>query len=269
MPTRLELNKDSSLPTRLAMPILPTTDANDAPPPNQLEVTQHTRPITVLSPGSPSKYRSSLMYEDIIGYREKGSKALQDRNLTPKRIKAVKKPAAQYKLPTPATTSHLLFTEANGRDSICIVEEEIPRFLHPAHEDHGHYSAALTLEFLIGRAYWPKRARDVEDWCRNCKSCQLRMKKPMKGVPRTNQHFKPMAMIGADWLGPISPACTATGFRYVLIIVDYFTRFVWAKTYLFHTVFKTIHMLREHVAPVFGWPVGFYTDDGSYFVTMI
>ena len=73
-------------------------------------------------------------------------------------------------------------------------------------------------------------------------------------------------MLGADWLGPISPICTATGAAYVLLVVDYFSRFVWAKAYQNHTAYETFDMLREYIAPVFGWPWGLYTDNGSHFV---
>ena len=36
-------------------------------------------------------------------------------------------------------------------------------------------------------------------------------------------------MVGMDFLGPISPRCEATGARYVLLAIDYLSRFVWAK----------------------------------------
>lgn len=34
-------------------------------------------------------------------------------------------------------------------------------------------------------------------------------------------------IIGMDFLGPIKPQC-GTGARYVLVMIDYFSRFVWA-----------------------------------------
>ena len=35
-------------------------------------------------------------------------------------------------------------------------------------------------------------------------------------------------MVGMDFLGPITLECEATKAKYVLIIVDYFLRFMWA-----------------------------------------
>lgn len=36
-------------------------------------------------------------------------------------------------------------------------------------------------------------------------------------------------MVGMDWIGPISSPCEVTGWRYILIVIDYFSCFVWAK----------------------------------------
>lgn len=49
-----------------------------------------------------------------------------------------------------------------------------------------------------------------------------------------------MEMLEIDWVGPITLAYSITGVMYVLLVIDYFTRFVWAKGYLKHTVDKVI-----------------------------
>ena len=59
-------------------------------------------------------------------------------------------------------------------------------------------------------------------------------------------------MLRADWLGLISPVCTVTGAAYVLLIVDYFSRFIWAKVYQSYTAYETINMLREYIAALYG-----------------
>lgn len=75
-----------------------------------------------------------------------------------------------------------------------------------------------------------------------------------------------MAMVGIDWLGPITPACTATGAKYVILAVDYFTRFVWTKAYANHGALETIDLLRDFIAPIFGWMEGLYSDNGPHFI---
>ena len=160
----------------------------------------------------------------------------------------------------------LKFREKNGIWSPCILEDKIIRFLSAAHEDHGHFGADLCLNYLIGRAYWPTRVKDVYAWCRSCHSCQAKMKKPIKARIRSIQVFGPMKMLGMDWVGPITPACSITGVMYVLLVVDYFTRFVWAKGYLKHTADEVIDIYENHISPIFGHSEAVYSDNGSYFV---
>ena len=230
------------------------------------EIRRHTFPIAISTTSNPEKYQQSPMYHDLIEYMLGGEARMDELRIPKNRRRALRHRAKQYKLLSHAETQHLRFVEPTGASSICITEEEIPRFLNAAHEDHGHYATALTLDFLIGRAYWPSRVKDVHDWCRSCHSCQLRMRKPIKSVPLTIQGFQPMTMLGADWLGPIKPKCTATGALYVLLVVDYFSRFIWAQAFKDHTALEVIYMLRDVIAPIFGWPKGFYSDNGSHFV---
>lgn len=73
-------------------------------------------------------------------------------------------------------------------------------------------------------------------------------------------------MIGMDWLGPISPACAITGHQYILILVDYFSRSAWAKSYLTHTADDVINIHGNHLLPVFGQSAAASLDNGSHFV---
>lgn len=57
----------------------------------------------------------------------------------------------------------LIYREKNGMWSPSLLEHEIEDSLKAFHDDHGHYSTALTLGRMIGQAYWPRRATDVSD----------------------------------------------------------------------------------------------------------
>ena len=213
-----------------------------------------------------AKYKTSPMYQGIVEYLQGGLEAIQDKFSRNVRRQIVRK-ALKYRLPEPHQMPAVLrYMERTGATSICMIEEEVSSILQAAHEDHGHYASALTLDFLIGRAYWPTRVHDVFRWCQSCPSCQLRSKKPIKADKQAILKFAPMDMLGMDWLGPISPACTATGCKYILIVVDYFTRFVWAKAYVEHEGKETVHMYEHHICPIFGFPRSVYSDNGSHFV---
>jgi hypothetical protein len=44
----------------------------------------------------------------------------------------------------------------------CLVEREVENALSGFYDDHGHFSAALTLNRMLGQVYKPRRASDVK-----------------------------------------------------------------------------------------------------------
>jgi len=70
-------------------------------------------------------------------------------------------------------------------------------------------------------------------------------------------------MIGIDGFGPISP--TSEGNNYILIAVDYFTRYTWAVTVPAINEPVVVKFL-EAIASVFGLSRTIYSDNASYFV---
>ena len=247
MPTRYSTTPTAEIGERLAMAAI-----------------SHPRVIFEDFPDRLAKYRESLWYQDIVNILQQGPDALS--KLPRNRRRHIIFQSKRYRLPEIHETAVLRYKEITGVESICMLEEEVPKMLRASHEDHGHYSAQLTMDFLIGRAYWPTRVSDVHDWCKSCHACQITKKKPIRAEVQFIQSFEPMKMLGMDWVGPISPACNITGARYVLLMVCYFTRFTWAKAYTHHTAVEVVDMMENHVAPVFGYPAGVYTDNGSHFV---
>jgi len=259
MPTRLTSITRTHDEERLAM-------ATSVQEPGQRH-RSHTSPIGILASTGDSridKYRTSPMYERLVEFLQKGIFALEglDRN----RRRQIIRKSKRFILTSTPEIPALKYEENNGSFSLCIIESEVPRFLKAAHEDHGHYAAALTLDFLIGRAYWPNRVKDVYNWCQSCHACQMKAHRPIKADVQPIQVFEPMAMVGMDWLGPVTPADLGTGAAYVLLVVDYFSRFIWAKAYQFHTATEVVDMFQNHIAPIFGMPATVYSDNGSHFV---
>ena len=76
--------------------------------------------------------------------------------------------------------------------------------------------------------YWVGQCKDVEEWCRRCIECASRKSPPAAHGPMkvavTGVPFQRVAM---DIIGPFPK--TAKGNMYVLIIGDYFTK--WVKAY--------------------------------------
>jgi hypothetical protein len=66
----------------------------------------------------------------------------------------------------------LLYRENNGQTTVCLVDNEVEPILRIMHNDHGHFSDAITLDRFIGQAYWPYRVRD-DKWLRGILPAKL------------------------------------------------------------------------------------------------
>ena len=77
--------------------------------------------------------------------------------------------------------------------------------------------------------------------------------------------FSPMDMIGMDYIGPINPPCEATGAVYILVVIDYFSRFHFGAPLQKADQASTIQFFIERVVPIVGWPRSVYTDNGTHF----
>ena len=159
----------------------------------------------------------------------------------------------------------LFYRERNGELASCVLEEDIEKVLTNLHEGHGHFAIGITLGRAYGRVYWPSRANDIGRWVSSCDSCQRVTKIQKAGELWSVIQFKPMDMIGMDYVGPINPTCKATGNTYILVVIDYFSRFLWAFRVNKDDQMSTMKALLDHVFPVVGWPLSVYSDNGCHF----
>ena len=90
----------------------------------------------------------------------------------------------------------------------------------------GHLERDNTLAKIKRLYYWPGMATAVRRMCRSCPTCQkATRRKRSRKVPLCLLPIidKPFRRIGMDLIGPLPR--TKTGYRHVLVIVDYGTRF--------------------------------------------
>ena len=80
--------------------------------------------------------------------------------------------------------------------------------------------------------------------------------------------FSPMDMIGMDFIGPINPPCEATGAVYILLVIDYFSRFVFGAPLQKADQQSTMDVFVNRIVPIAGWPKSVYSDNGSHFTGM-
>ena len=98
-----------------------------------------------------------------------------------------------------------------------------------------------------------------------CEACQRVTKIQKAEQLRSILQCKPMDMIGMDYVGPITPPCRTTGHVYILIVIDYFSRFLRAIGVHKADQISRMRALLSHVVPIIGWPLTVYTDNGGHF----
>ena len=162
-------------------------------------------------------------------------------------------------------SGRLFYRERDGSLAGCVVEEEVPLVLRNAHDAHGHFAQGITSGRLFGHHYWPTRNHDVARWIATCDSCQRVSPLRKSGNIRPILQLQPMDMWGMDYIGPITPTCVVTGLKYILMIVDYFSRFLFARPLEDATMHSTMEVILNHVTPITGWPRSVYSDNGSHF----
>ena len=134
----------------------------------------------------------------------------------------------------------------------------------------GHLGTKKTLERIRQDFYWPGVNSDVRKHCRSCDPCQRTTPKghttrvPVGKVPLVGE---PFTKVGIDLVGPIKPASTR-GHRYILVVVDYATRYPEAvplRGIDAETVAEALWQMWTRV----GVPKEVLTDMGTQFVSRL
>ena len=91
----------------------------------------------------------------------------------------------------------------------------------------GHMGIKKTTDRVLSNFYWPGIHGDITRFCRSCDICQRTVPKgkvtkvPLQKMPLIDTPFKRVAV---DLVGPIQPP-SENGYRYILTLVDYATRY--------------------------------------------
>ena len=87
-------------------------------------------------------------------------RTLEGEDLTARGRRLVRKQAARYRI-YDGQSKGLFFVERGGKMAECVNEDEVMGILEQCHDNHGHFGGKLLLARLIGRFYWPTRAKDA------------------------------------------------------------------------------------------------------------
>ena len=135
------------------------------------------------------------------------------------------------------------------------------------HPTAGHCGQQKTLFRLSTRVFWESIRKDVFNHVSTCIACQQFKynNMPMANPMKPHIVSEPWQTIGLDLMGPLPT--TARQKRFLLVIVDYFTRWVEVFALAHTTSLDIAQVLINEVFTRYGMPKYILTDNGPQFVS--
>ena len=147
-----------------------------------------------------------------------------------------------------------------------LMQHKLLQWAHD-HPTAGHTGQQKTLFRLKARVFWESMRKDVYNYVIACPACQQFKynNAPMSSPMQLHVVAEPWHTIGIDIMGPF-PA-TQRKKRFLLVIVDYFTR--WIELFPLHSTTSTqiADILTNEVFTRYGLPKFILSDNGPQFVS--
>ncbi|GKC52742.1 reverse transcriptase domain-containing protein [Tanacetum coccineum] len=148
----------------------------------------------------------------------------------------------------------------------CVYGQEAVDILTACHNGPtgGHHGANYTAKKVFDSGfYWPTIYRDAHDMVKSCDSCQRQGKISQKDEMSQNaiQVCEIFDVLGIDFIGPFS---SSRGNKYILMAIDYLSKWVEAKALLTNDARVVVKFLKSLFAR-FGTPRAIISDHGTHF----
>ncbi|UYV75361.1 hypothetical protein LAZ67_12003633 [Cordylochernes scorpioides] len=124
----------------------------------------------------------------------------------------------------------LIMVKHNGVLKTVVPESFQEEILKEYHDNHSHPSINKTVRLITPFYWWPNAIICIKDYVRSCKICQITKcsHKPFIGeYVAPNSDLKPLELISMDTI-VIGSAANETKHKYIQVIIDHLTKFVWA-----------------------------------------
>ena len=143
----------------------------------------------------------------------------------------------------------------------------VEEVLKDLHDDvfSGHMGYDRTVHRVRNRYWWPSLAADVKRFVQSCYKCQSRKRiyGKQQGLLRPHNTHGPLEMLCCDFQGPL--VMTKRKNRYILLLIDHFTKFAWARALKSATSEAVAEVLLDYIS-MFGTPKVLLSDNGSQFI---
>ncbi len=150
----------------------------------------------------------------------------------------------------------------------CLPDNEVQSVLSFCHSHAcgGHFGPNKTARKVLDTGfYWPHIFRDAYAFCKACDRCQRVGKISRKNeMPQTPLIFCEIFDVwGIDFMGPFP---SSSGYTYILLAVDYVSKWVEAKATRTDDSKVVSSFLKENIFSRFGIPKALVSDRGTHFL---
>ncbi|KAK3088259.1 hypothetical protein FSP39_016699 [Pinctada imbricata] len=143
----------------------------------------------------------------------------------------------------------------------------IPRVVKASHNSlmSAHLGVKKTISKIEAYFYWYGLKADVTNWIRQCEFCGGRKRPSQKPYGKLRKYVAgaPLDRIATDILGPFP--VTESGNKYVLVVMDQFTKFVEAYAIPDQTAETVANKIVFDFISRYGVPLELHSDQGSNF----
>ncbi|KAG8478278.1 hypothetical protein CXB51_028082 [Gossypium anomalum] len=188
-------------------------------------------------------------------------------NLSQSEIKRIKRESRYYIWDDP-------YLWKNCSDQVvrrCVSNSEVKSILEFCHSYTcgGHFGPKRTAHKILECGfYWPTLFKDTYNFCKACDRCQRvgnlsrRSEMPLNPI-----HICEIFDVwGLDYMGPFT---SSFGNLYIILAVDYVSKWVEAKATRENDAKTTTNFLRDFIFSRFGTPRAIICDRGTHFVNRV
>ena len=201
------------------------------------------------------------LYQDLIHYLT--TLTFMD-GLTDKRKTHIRRISTQY-----ICKNNVLYRNTKEGIRKVILPKQVEPILYHLHRDMS--GAHLGVDAVIGkikdRYYWPQLGEDVKEYIRSCDICQRRGPQQRREELIPIKIQGPFHRIGIDIKGPLP--VTSNGNRYIVIAMDYFSKWPEAKAIPNMKAETVAKFIYEDIICRHGVPQEILSDRGTSFVNKI
>jgi len=129
----------------------------------------------------------------------------------------------------------------------------------------GHFDPNKTTKKVLQSVfYWPTLYKNSFNFCKSCTNCQMIGKITKRDMMPLNPILE-VKIFDVWGIGFMRPFPSSFGNQYILIVVDYVSKWIEAIPTRMNDKRVVVKFLKENIFSCFGTPRAIISDNGSHF----